>query len=80
MQTATGHCSSGGTTSWGFKVEEFEISGGECVIADANGEGIFDVVGIKDESFIKGEVDDRARGLNGGRTGDARCLVISEWL
>ena len=66
LQTTTSHCSSGSTTSWGFKVEEFEISGGEGVIADANGEGIFDVVGIKDESFIKGEVDDRARGLNGG--------------
>ena len=80
MQTAatrSGRCSA---TSRSLEIGEFEISGIESVLADANGEAIFGVVGVKDQSLIKGEVDDGARGLDRRRPGDAWSGIIRRGL
>ena len=44
-------------TSRSCGCDEFEFSGVESVLTDANGEAIYGLVGVKDKSLIKGEVD-----------------------
>ena len=73
----SGRCSA---TSRSWEINEIEVRVGKCVVTDANGEAIFGVDVVKDESFIKGEVDDGARGLNNRRSGDAWSGIIRRGL
>ena len=59
LQSTATSCWRGSATigSGSLESDEFEVSGVESVLTDANGEAIFGVVGVKDESFIKVEVD-----------------------
>ena len=57
LQSTATSCWRGSATIGSLESDEFEVSGVESVLTDANGEAIFGVVGVKDESFIKVEVD-----------------------
>ena len=64
LQTAANSCWSGSASSGSLDIDEFEVSGAESDFTDANGEAIFCLDGIKDESFIKGEVDNGTSWIN----------------
>ena len=68
--------SNSSATSGSLRIDEFVIIAGKGFITDANGEGLFGFVGIKDEIFIKGDVDEGAGRVNNRRSGDAWSEMI----
>ena len=68
--------SNSSATSGSLRIDEFVIIAGKGFITEANGEGLFGFVGIKDEIFIKGDVDEGAGRVNNRRSGDAWSEMI----